>query len=86
MKPQPNILCIHEYRPFGSNYTPRDLIVSHVRNHPHLFRQGQAYWDGRYEVLFQGRPYQYDHWAIHPQPATKQEHITLFLTEVRKEN
>lgn len=86
MKQNPNMLIMYEHRPYGSNYTPRDLIANHVRNNPHLYKQGQAYWDGRYEVTCQGRVYQYDHWKIEPDPETKTERITLFLTECRKEN
>lgn len=82
---KPNALCIYESRPFGSNYTPRDLMLTHAKENPHLFRRAYDHY-GKLRLVFQGHTYQYDHWAIHPQPAAKQEHITLFLTEIREEN
>lgn len=74
-------LTLYETRPMGSNYTPRSLLLDHVKDNPHLLR---AVYDpyGELRLRCLGRVYQYDHWKIEPDPRTKTERITLFLTEV----
>lgn len=79
------VLTLYETRPMGSNYTPRDLMLAHAKENPHLFGRAYDHY-GELRLMFQGQPYEYDHWQIEPAPKSRTEYITLFLTECRKES
>jgi len=78
-------LTLYETRPRWCNYTPRSLVLEQETDNPQLLR---AVYDpyGELRLRCLGRVYQYDHWKIEPDPKSQTEHITLFLTECRKES